>query len=300
MPERRCLICSTASRRRVASRSPINRSEIRHTLENTTPCSLADPRSSSRPSQVSVPRSSMPSNPAEAANSHFSRMSLPGRMCSWHASFISSPRPSSVLRTSLLVPDHSRLNLASLERPGGKAPDKVLLEDKEEDYHGDGHYQAPRGGELILSRPTTREQVEARGEHLILRSLQVYQWQQKVVPRLEEHQNRQTRHRQRQHNAPEDLELRGAFDPGGVSKLLRQVHVERPHQEHTQGQADPGGAGYGGEDHRRVRAQEAQALQLVEEGDHHGEERDHEPHYEDEEDDVVPGEVETRQCVTRQ
>src|SRR5215204_6016559 len=168
-------------------------------------------------------------------------------------------------------------HLASLERAGGKAPDEVLLEDKEEDHHGDGHYQAPRGGELILSRPTTREKVEARGEHLVLRSLQVYQWQQKVVPRLEEHQHRQnrhTRHRQRQHNAPEDLELRGAFDPGG--------------------------AGYGGEDHRRVRAQEAQALQLVEEGDHHGEERDHEPHYEDEEDDVVPGEVETRQCVTRQ
>src|SRR5215203_6713704 len=194
-------------------------------------------------------------------------------------------------------------HLASLERAGGKAPDEVLLEDKEEDHHGDGHYQAPRGGELILSRPTTREKVEARGEHLVLRSLQVYQWQQKVVPRLEEHQHRQnrhTRHRQRQHNAPEDLELRGAFDPGGVRELLRQVHVERAHQEHAQGQAEPGGAGYGGEDHRRLRAKEAQALQLVEERDHHREERDHEPQYKDEEDDVGPREVQTRQRVTRQ
>src|SRR5215210_7047007 len=79
----------------------------------------------------------------------------------------------------------------SLERAGGQAPDKVLLEDQEEDHHGDGHYQAPRGRELVLRRPATREQVEARGEHLVLRSLQVYQWQQEVVPRLEEYQHRQ-------------------------------------------------------------------------------------------------------------
>ncbi len=64
--------------------------------------------------------------------------------------------------------------LASLERARGKAPYEEPLEDQEEDNHGDDHYQAPRGCELVLSRPTTREQVEARGEHLILRSLQVY------------------------------------------------------------------------------------------------------------------------------
>src|SRR5215211_1683941 len=190
---------------------------------------------------------------------------------------------------------------ASLERAGGKAPDEVLLEDQEEDHHGDGHYQAPRGCELVLPRPTTREQVEARGEHLILRSLQVYQRQQKVVPRLEENQHRQNRHaghRQWEHDAAEDLELAGAFDPGSVRKLLWQVHVERPHQEHAQRQAEPGGAGYGGENHRRLRTQEAQALQLVEERDHHGEERDHEPQYEGEKDNVVPGELEPCQRVT--
>jgi len=73
---------SVASRRLVGSKSPIKRSEIRHTLENTTPRSRAPLSSSSRPFQSSVPRSSMPSKPAVWANSHFSRMPSPGKRCS--------------------------------------------------------------------------------------------------------------------------------------------------------------------------------------------------------------------------
>src|ERR687893_564833 len=60
--------------------------------------------------------------------------------------------------------------------------------------------------------------------------------------------------REREHDAPEDLELARAVDPGGVREILRQVHVERPHEEDPDGQPVPAGARDKDEDHAELRA----------------------------------------------
>src|ERR687894_3215272 len=152
--------------------------------------------------------------------------------------------------------------------PGGEAPDEEALEGEEEEHDGEDHDQAPSRRELVLLRPAAGEQVEPRGQHPVISPRQVEQRHDEHVPGLEEDQHREDRDagaREREHDAPEDLELARAVNPGGVGELLGQVHVEGPHEKDAYGQAVAAGARDQDEDDAELRAEQARVAELVEE-----------------------------------